>query len=155
MCRPVEERGRAGGADRTIAGIVPVMRTHRSPRAILQVTAILGAALLAVAADAGRRHTRLVRSVPARDTVVTTLPPQLQLWFSEPIELAVSRVRLAGPAAGLQPLAPLRRASTGADDPVTAPFPDALAPGRYVVHWSTASRDGHVVRDSFAFTLRR
>jgi methionine-rich copper-binding protein CopC len=122
----------------------------------------LGAVLLGVASavaiaaapvDAARRHTRLVRSVPARDSVIATAPARLQLWFNEPIELKVSRLRLDGPAARGVALQPLERAET-ADAPVTAPLPAALGDGRYVVHWSTASKDGHVVRDSFAFTLR-
>jgi methionine-rich copper-binding protein CopC len=131
------------------------MHTHRSPSALLLVAAMLATMMAATAADAARRHTRLVRSIPGRDSVVTVVPRQLQLWFSEPIELAVSRVRLAGPSAELRQLAPLGRASADASAPVTAPLPDSLAAGRYTVHWSTASKDGHVVRDSFAFTIRR
>jgi methionine-rich copper-binding protein CopC len=134
------------------------MHRHRSRRPRLPRPALL-IALFALAAsttvaDATRRHTRLVRSVPPRDSVVRALPPRLQLWFSEAIELEVSRVRLVGPEARSHVLAPLARDGAANTAPVTAPFPQGLADGRYVVHWSTASRDGHVVRDSFAFTLR-
>jgi methionine-rich copper-binding protein CopC len=114
---------------------------------------LVGAATaLALPADAGRRHTRLVRSVPARDSVIATAPARVQLWFNEPIELKVSRLRLDGPAARGVVLQPLERGEA-TDAPVTAPLPTGLTDGRYVVHWSTASKDGHVVRDSFAFTL--
>jgi methionine-rich copper-binding protein CopC len=103
--------------------------------------------------DAARRHTRLVRSIPERDSVIATAPARVQLWFNEAIELKVSRLRLDGPAARGVALQPLERAEA-ADAPVTAPLPAGLVDGRYVVHWSTASKDGHVVRDSFAFHLR-
>lgn len=127
-------------------------------RPVLRLSALLlcvasVASVLAVPADAARRHTRLVRSIPARDSVIETVPARIQLWFNEAIELKVSRLRLDGPAARGVALHPLERAET-ADAPVTAPLPSGLADGKYVVHWSTASKDGHVVRDSFAFTLR-
>ena len=77
----------------------------------------------------------------------------MQLWFNEAIELKVSRLRLDGPTIRGVALQPLERAA-GADAPVTAPLPAGLGDGRYVLHWSTASKDGHVVRDSFAFILR-
>src|SRR5688572_14870507 len=130
---------------------------HRT-RPVLRVSALLlcvvsAATVLALPADAARRHTRLVRSIPARDSVIAAAPARVQLWFNEPIELKVSRLRLDGPAAKGVALQPLERAAE-VDAPVTAPLPNGLADGKYVVHWSTASKDGHVVRDSFAFTLR-
>lgn len=127
-------------------------RSHVALVALVVSGAILHATTVA---EAARRHTRLVRSVPPRDSVVRALPPRLQLWFSEPIELAVSRVRLVGPDASSHALAPLSRDGATNAAPVTAPLPADLVDGRHVVHWSTASRDGHVVRDSFAFTLQR
>lgn len=130
---------------------------HRN-RPVLRLSALLlcvisAASVFALPADAARRHTRLVRSIPMRDSVIATAPARVQLWFNEPIELKVSRLRLDGPAVKGVALQPLERAAA-ADAPVTAPLPAGLADGRYVVHWSTASKDGHVVRDSFAFTLR-
>ena len=140
-----------GAASRVCYGM------HRS-RPLLRLSALVlgiagAATVLAVPADAERRHTRLVRSIPARDSVIAAAPARVQLWFNEPIELKVSRLRLEGPAAKGVTLQPLERADA-ADAPVTAPLPAGLGDGRYVVHWSTASKDGHVVRDSFAFTLR-
>ena len=140
-----------GGASRVCYGM------HRY-RPVLRLSALLfgvasAVSVLAHPADAARRHTRLVRSIPARDSVIATAPTRVQLWFNEAIELKVSRLRLDGPAAKGVALQPLERADSK-DAPVTAPLPAGLTDGRYVVHWSTASKDGHVVRDSFAFTLR-
>lgn len=131
------------------------MRPSSTRLAATLLLALTGIALSAAAGEGARRHTRLVRSIPARDSVVRALPPRLQLWFSEAIELPLSRVRLEGPGPSTLTLEPLTRAGNDAAAPVTAPFPDSLPDGRYLVRWSTASRDGHVVRDSFPFTLRR
>ena len=110
-------------------------------------------ALSAGPAAGARRHTRLLRSIPAQDSVITALPKRMQLWFSEPIELAVSRVRIEGADAKQVALAPLAQDTT-AGAPVSAPMPASLTDGAYTVHWSTASKDGHVVRGSFAFRLK-
>jgi methionine-rich copper-binding protein CopC len=129
------------------------MRTNRRRLVPGLLIVISCAAMLAAPAEAARRHTRLIRSIPARDSVMGTMPASVQLWFSEPIELKVSRVRLEGVGQRAIDLVPLERATV--DAPVTAPLPRSAADGRYTVHWSTASEDGHVVRDSFAFTLRK
>ena len=133
-------------------GIMPSHAIRHPLVLLLALAALVGTTSATAAA---RRHTRLIRSIPARDTVVTALPPRLQLWFSEAITLNVSRVRLVGPGQRSHALAPLARDGNSAASPVTAPWPDSLGQGRYVVHWSTASRDGHVVRDSFAFNFRQ
>jgi copper transport protein len=131
------------------------IRRSRLPAPLIALVVLVAIATSASAAESARRHTRLVRSVPARDSVARALPPRLQLWFSETIELGVSRVRLVGPDARSHALTPLSRDGGTSAAPVTAPLPPDLGDGRYVVHWSTASKDGHVVRDSFAFTLQR
>jgi methionine-rich copper-binding protein CopC len=39
--------------------------------------------------------------------------------------------------------------------PVTAPVTGTLAPGAYSVDWRTMAADGHVVRGTIRFTVRR
>jgi methionine-rich copper-binding protein CopC len=100
-----------------------------------------------------RRHTRLVRSEPAKDSVVRLAPTELRLWFSETLDLAVTRVTLAD--GNRQPVAvnALTRAE-GADAPIVAPLNAALPDGNYTVTWSTSSKDGHPVRGTFRFSVR-
>ncbi len=133
------------------------VRTRGYPSGAMKRTllALCAVALVTGASTAGtRRHPRLLKSVPAKDSVLSSLPPKLQLWFSEPIELSVSRVRLVGAGAKAIPLTPLWRDPSKPDGPVSAPMPSALPDGAWMVHVTTAAKDGHVVRDSFAFTLR-
>ncbi len=132
------------------------MRTSlRLPFLVLAI----GTALISTSPRIGdaieRRHTRLVRSVPAKDTVITVAPATLELYFNERIQLAVSRVRLETAGGDSVALGALQRDDSKPNTPVTAAVRGTLRAGRHVVRWSTASRDGHVVRDSFAFTLRQ
>jgi methionine-rich copper-binding protein CopC len=100
------------------------------------------------------RHTRLVRSEPAADSTLRQAPTAIQLWFNEAVPLAATRVRLLDAAGTAVALAPLRRDSASASQPVSAALSTALANGSYRVEWVTASRDGHAVSGRFAFTVR-
>lgn len=142
------ERGR-GKVAPAVGARISFGMMRRTLLALLLLAVVSG-----VSTDGERRHTRLLRSLPAKDSVVTALPSTLQLWFSEPIEVGVSRVRLEGADAKVIPLAPLSQERAKVDAPVTAPFPQSLSDGTYTVHWTTASKDGHVVRGSFVFTLK-
>lgn len=64
------------------------------------------------------RHTRLLRSMPGRDSVVAASPATVQLWFSERIELGLSRVRIEGAGGKSVSLSPLTQDASVADAPV-------------------------------------
>jgi len=118
------------------------------------------AALVFVVAGAARPapegpfHTRLLRSAPAKDTVLASSPASVELWFSEKIELPASRVRLKNAAGQEIGLGDLTRDDRVADSPVVARILTPLAAGAYQVDWSAASKDGHPVTGNFAFTIR-
>lgn len=99
------------------------------------------------------RHTRLLRSVPGKDSVIAASPATIQLWFSEKIELGLSRVRIEG-AGKTVALSPLSQDASVAGAPVVGRVPAPLADGTYTVHWTAASGDGHAVKGSFGFTIR-
>jgi cytochrome c peroxidase len=101
-------------------------------------------------ADA-RLHTRLLRSEPARDATVAVAPVEIRLWFSEAVNVAITRVTLEAGTTTI-PTGKAARAG-GAETPVVVPLTRALAPGRYLVRWMTASADGHPVKGAFRFTL--
>lgn len=132
----------------------PMSRSLRSLR--LPLAALLVAVLATAAAStpAARFHTRLVRSAPAKDAVLTAAPAALELWFSEKIDLAASRVQLVDAAAKPVPTAAITRDDSKPDQPVVARITGPLANGVYTVHWSAASGDGHPVRGSFSFTVK-
>lgn len=115
--------------------------------------AVAAVAVTSRAVAATMRHTRLLRSIPGKDSVVTASPATIQLWFSEKIELGLSRVRIEG-AGKTVALSPLTQDAGAADAPVVGRVPAPLADGTYTVHWTAASRDGHAVKGSFGFTIK-
>jgi methionine-rich copper-binding protein CopC len=131
------------------------MSTSRIARA---VTVALAAAVVLTLAAAGAsdaaalRHTKLVKSAPAKDSTVAP-PKQLQLWFNEAVPLTSTRARIT-PATGAAITldAPTRDAKV-ADAPVVFAVPSTLANGKYTVEWATASADGHPVQGTFTFTV--
>lgn len=114
---------------------------------------VLGSAS-AGSADTARRHLRLVKSAPMSDSVLTRTPAAIKLWFSEKVGLGVTRVRLEGADARRVTLAPLAMEDDKGAPVVVAGIPTALVDGAYTVQWSTASKDGHVVKGSIDFTVR-
>lgn len=129
------------------------LRTRLRTLAALTILVAVGGAFSAPAPSPdARRHTRLVRSEPAKDSVIRVAPTELKLWFSEKLDLAVTRVRLTAGEVAVE-TGPLTRAEA-ADAPIVAPLVAPLRDGNYTVTWSTASADGHPVRGTFRFTVR-
>ena len=127
-------------------------RSFRRPS--LALATLAAAFSLAATAPATRFHARLVKSNPSKDTVLTAAPRQLDLWFSERIDVAASRVQLVDAAQHAVETGALWRDEKIADAPVVATVKGAMAPGTYTVNWIAAAGDGHPVRGSFNFTLR-
>ena len=100
------------------------------------------------------RHTRLLRSIPLADSAITASPATVQLWFSEKIELGLSRVRIEDAAGKSVAVSPLTQDATRTGAPVVGRVPAPLANGTYKLHWTAASADGHAVKGSFGFTIR-
>lgn len=139
------------------------LRMSRSPNSSVRRLVLLGGLVVAVVAASaattvrtdGRTffHTRLIKSIPAKDSVLSASPATVQLWFSEKIELGLSRVRLEGADGKSVSATPLTQAASVADAPVVARVPARLADGTYTLHWTAASGDGHAVKGSFGFTI--
>lgn len=133
---------------------MPRLSLRSLPALAALVAATLAAPIAAprTARAAAALHLRLVKSEPAAGDTVTS-PAVIRLWFSEPATLAVTRVKLAN-AAG-QDVALGAPTSTGKPgDPVAVAVASALAPGRYVISYRTASRDMHPISGDVAFTVR-
>lgn len=133
------------------------MRPLRLPLAALALLVLVGAAASRPAYETrpdAPFHTRLVKSVPSKDTTLTESPASLQLWFSERIELPISKVQLVGPGNRVVPTADLTRDDRKPDAPVVALLVTELAPGAYVVNWTAGSADGHAVKGAYRFTVK-
>ncbi len=98
------------------------------------------------------KHTHLLRSEPKADTTLSVAPAAVRLWFSEPIQLAVSSVHVADSAGHPVTMAKLA-AEPGANAPVVAAVQGNMTPGRYTVNWRVMARDGHVASGHFGFRV--
>jgi LPXTG-motif cell wall-anchored protein len=113
-------------------------------RALVLSAALLGLAVAPVFADAA-----LVEATPEADEVVTDLPDTLRLVFNEPLDAGRSSVELrdeAGETVAEGELSPDEATTLEAD------LPD-LEPGTYEVRYTAGSADGHLVRDTYTFTV--
>ena len=115
----------------------------------------LSAVLLATAtAPAGARfHTKLTKSNPSADTTLTASPRTIELWWNEKPEASLTTVTVQGADSAKAELGKIRVSEDlmGVATDVAKP----LAPGKYVVKWKTAGKDGHAVRGSYNFSIAK
>jgi putative copper export protein/methionine-rich copper-binding protein CopC len=98
-------------------------------------------------------HGVLRKSEPANGAVLRVAPRVIRLTFSEPPQLAFTRVELIGPDSQQVALSPLRVA---APDSTTIVIADVLGPlraGRCRITWQITSADGHPVRGTVTFRI--
>lgn len=107
-----------------------------------------------VGADGAAFHAHLVRAEPAVNDTITATPKAVRLWFSEPVELGLSRIRIVRAGGDTVKTSELRHegdaATTAALDLATPPS----SPGIYVVTYRVVSRDGHPTSGSYSFVLK-
>lgn len=96
-------------------------------------------------------HTKLEKSDPADGATVTTSPKWVQLFFSEKPDIKISKVEITGPSGKVE----LGPAHSMADKDIMAAIDRPLDNGKYTVSWQTAGKDGHVLKGSFSFTVRK
>ena len=96
-------------------------------------------------------HTSLVKAEPGFDATVNQSPAEVRFWFSEKPEAALTSAALM--KEDHSPVATVRMKETDDSLVVAGPVPVKLEPGRYMVMWKTASKDGHVVRGTYYFTF--
>lgn len=123
------------------------MRTNR----ITVVSSVAGAAVvcLALAVTVVSAHMALQKSMPEKDAVLTSAPDEIQLWFTQDPDPALSNLSLVSDEREIE----LGETRMMAEKSVAANVP-ALDPGTYTVRWRSAGDDGHVQRGEFAFTIR-
>lgn len=122
------------------------------PRATARFIVAALLLLAAPVAAAALRHNRLIKAEPAVDGVVTASPALIRLWFKEPAEVSASSIKLSDSAGSARRLGPVT--ATDEAGSIVSTVPDTLAAGRYTVAWKTASKDGHVIRGSYTFTVK-
>ena len=122
-------------------------------RPLLGSTALitsLGAALLA--SPPAWAHARVQTSTPADGATLDAAPKALHIRFNEPIEAAISRITLQGPAGSA--LATEKAQGDPADDHALNLALPPLAAGAYRAQWVTMGRDGHRMSGAIRFTVK-
>jgi copper resistance protein C len=121
------------------------LRTH-------QVFRLLCIALFSIMPSVAFAHAYLVKSVPAGRATLFSAPGKIQLWFNERLEPKYSSVSVYDPDGKR---VDADNAQVVTDDPkqLTVALKQIPA-GRYTVKFRVLSVDGHVVEQSFPFTVR-
>ena len=94
-------------------------------------------------------HLAATKTLPAADAVVTKSPQQIQVWFTQDPDPAISQLLLEGPSGAVE----LGDTKVSDEKSLMAMVPGTLAPGSYTVNWRTAGDDGHVRRGDFGFAV--
>ena len=120
--------------------------------AILKSTFFAGFLVLVMSGQA-IAHANLDSATPAIAGTVTASPTELDLKFSEALELKFSGMKVVGPdsaavATGVAFLA------KGDESTLVVPVSATLAAGTYTVDWHVLSKDGHKTRGSYTFTVK-
>jgi methionine-rich copper-binding protein CopC len=111
------------------------------PRIALSLM-LLGAASLAQA------HTHLHKSTPANGAELKEAPKTLSLSFEDAVHLTAVTLEVEGDKSQQQ----LKPLPSGDIADAVVPMP-ALAPGKYLVTWHAASKDGHVMSGKIKFDI--
>jgi len=97
-------------------------------------------------------HAYLIKSVPPGRATLFTSPAKIQLWFNERLEPRYSSASVLAPDGKR---VDLDNAQVSSDDPKQLAIGvKQLQSGRYTVKFRVLSVDGHVVEQSFPFTVR-
>ena len=97
-------------------------------------------------------HAYLIKSVPPGRATLFTSPAKIQLWFNERLEPRYSSASVLDPDGKR---VDLDNAQVSSDDPKQLAIGvKQLQSGRYTVKFRVLSVDGHVVEQSFPFTVR-
>src|SRR5262249_4490923 len=124
-------------------------RVQGSPTAKTCIPALAGMIAYVVLADDVAAHARLKRANPPVGGAVSVaaVPAELQIWFSEPVEPALSSVEVRAPDGARMDRGDLRGDATDRTHLRVTLL--ALTPGTPGVLWRVVSVDTHRTNGSF------
>jgi methionine-rich copper-binding protein CopC len=98
-------------------------------------------------------HAELKSATPPVNGTMTASPSELDLQFSEGVNLAFTGVEVKSP--GRKAVATGKAALRAGDDTtLVIPLSGTLAPGTYTVAWHALSVDGHKTHGTYSFTVK-
>ena len=121
--------------------------TRHLRRVALTSILIIG---FAGAADA---HAHLKSASPAMGTTVSSAPTELELSFSEGVDLKFTGVKVTGPAGVVAPTGAPKLGPAG-DTTLVVPVNGTLMAGTYKVDWHALATDGHKTNGTYSFTIK-
>jgi methionine-rich copper-binding protein CopC len=98
-------------------------------------------------------HAHLRTTAPPADSTIRVAPTELDLQFSEGLELAFTGVTLTASTGASVATGPARLGGSDASM-LIVPVIGALAPGGYAVEWHAVSADGHKTQGRYVFSVK-
>lgn len=123
-----------------------------SRRFTAAIAICLGTAALAGAPGRAFAHAHLKSATPVPGDTIAAAPRELDLTFSEDLNLKFSGVTVSGPGNAMVPTGTATLTKGGAT--LSIPLPARLGPGGYTVRWHALSADGHKTHGSYSFTVK-
>src|SRR4051794_5903365 len=108
---------------------------------------LLAAVFGLLLASPASAHAELVASTPANGARLAQAPAEVEMRFTESVNLIPGGIRLVDDAGETVPAS----APAVSGHTVTWRMPGDLAEGSYVVSWRVVSSDGHPVAGAFSF----
>ena len=112
-------------------------------------TAALTMLLLVTGQTTALAHAKMTASTPADGSTVAAGVSEIELNFSHPLRLSMVHVRDAN-----RHDVTLKSALPTAFAPVVKINVENLTPGSYEVAWTAVAEDGHVMKGTFAFSVK-
>jgi methionine-rich copper-binding protein CopC len=97
-------------------------------------------------------HAHLTSAMPAAGSTVTASPTELDLTFSEDVNLKFTGVIVTGPKKTVVKTGKAMLMS--GNTKLMVPIDGTLDPGLYTVAWHALSTDGHKTNGTYSFTLK-
>ncbi|HJQ86925.1 MAG TPA: copper resistance CopC family protein, partial [Propionibacteriaceae bacterium] len=113
------------------------------------LAAILAVSLSLLFSAPAAAHAELVNTTPANGAQLTKPPTEIEMTFTESVNLVPDGIRLVDGAGAVVPTPD----PTVAGGTVLWPMPTALPEGAYVVTFRVVSADGHPIGGAFTFGI--
>ncbi|MDQ0559947.1 methionine-rich copper-binding protein CopC [Rhizobium mesoamericanum] len=97
-------------------------------------------------------HAHLTASTPADKATLTTSPAELDLHFSEELDITFSGLKILAPDKTVVKTGEPTLMNGGKT--LMVPLPETLGPGAYEVEWHVLSTDGHKSNGTYGFTVK-
>jgi methionine-rich copper-binding protein CopC len=153
----VEKERRLRGGEGTLAGTTgcprPTIQTRKAAdmRQTIRLLALAGALAFGFA-GAAFAHAHLTKSTPAAGSTLAAAPNEIDLTFSEDVNLKFTGIRLTG--ADGKDVAIGAGSLKDKDTTLMVPLTGMLGPGTCTVDWHALSKDGHKTSGTFTFTVQ-